>query len=410
MNYCYAITGVFVPTNMPMSLLSYKYLRGLNMPVDVVAMNHTVDQSLVEKLSKDPKYKNMHVSFKGQYNDALFSIHNINLFKALKNVNRYIDRAIEEFDKDKYNYLFTSSFPAFTTRAGKAIKDKYPDVTWIASFTDPINHSPYKSDARTYHEYSLPEKVAFNLYCKYYVNDHDEILAFNHADYFIFICEEQRDYMIEQYLKTETKYTREDLLKKSIIFPLNYIPEWNDITKLSGTKKNDVFTFAHFGRVYGLRDATAFIEAVNELVEEGVKPFIVKQYGEFRKSDKKLIHKYGLDAYFEIHDQIPYKDAIEEMNRSDILLIFDTIMSDDEIQPYLPSKILEYSLLEKNTLTISTPKSPSFRIARASEALVCENKCDAIKETLRKAFTVEKSVIKYHATNDEAAKALQSIL
>ena len=193
MNYCYAITGVFVPTNMPMSLLSYKYLRGLNMPVDVVAMNHTVDQSLVEKLSKDPKYKNMHVSFKGQYNDALFSIHNINLFKALKNVNRYIDRAIEEFDKDKYNYLFTSSFPAFTTRAGKAIKDKYPDVTWIASFTDPINHSPYKNDARTYHEYSLPEKVAFNLYCKYYVNDHDEILAFNHADYFIFICEEQRD-------------------------------------------------------------------------------------------------------------------------------------------------------------------------------------------------------------------------
>ena len=83
MNYCYAITGVFVPTNMPMSLLSYKYLRGLNMPVDVVAMNHTVDQSLVEKLSKDPKYKNMHVSFKGQYNDALFSKINIQMLHGL---------------------------------------------------------------------------------------------------------------------------------------------------------------------------------------------------------------------------------------------------------------------------------------------------------------------------------------
>ena len=107
MNYCYAITGVFVPTNMPMSLLSYKYLRGLNMPVDVVAMNHTVDQSLVEKLSKDPKYKNMHVAFKGQYNDALFSIHNINLFKALKNEAK---QSVDIYRQDTFLKSILESF------------------------------------------------------------------------------------------------------------------------------------------------------------------------------------------------------------------------------------------------------------------------------------------------------------
>lgn len=410
MNRCYAITGVFVPTNMPMSLLSYKYLRGLNMPCDIYAMHHTVDQSLVQKLEKDPKYKNMNVTFEGKYNDALFSIANINLFKALRNKNLYVQKAIKRFDASKYNYVFTSSFPAYTIHAGFEIKKKHPEVTWIASFTDPINHSPYKNDERTYHEYSLPEKIAFNLYCKYYVNDEDEILAFNYADYFIFICEEQRDYMIEQYLKTETKFTRDELLKKSIIFPLNYIPEWNDITKLEKTKKNDVFTFAHFGRVYGLRDATEFIYAVNDLVKEGYQSFIVKQYGEFRKSDKKLIHQLGLEQYFSIHDQIPYKDAIEQMNESDILLIFDTIMPENEIQPYLPSKILEYSLLEKNTLTIATRKSPSYRIAKASDALVCGDTREEIKEMMKKAFDVKKSVINYHATNDEAAQALQQVL
>ncbi len=410
MNRCYAITGVFVPTNMPMSLLSYKYLRGLNMPCDIYAMNHTVDQSLVQKLEKDPKYKNMNVTLEGKYNDALFSIANINLFKAVRHKNLYVEKAINHFDASKYNYVFTSSFPAYTIHAGYAIKEKHPEVTWIASFTDPINHSPYKNDERTYREYSLPEKIAFNLYCKYYVDDKDELLAFNHADYFIFICEEQRDYMIEQYLKTETKFTREELLQKSIIFPLNYIPEWNDITKLEKTTKNEVFTFAHFGRVYGLRDATEFIYAVNDLVKEGYHSFIVKQYGEFRKSDKKLIHELGLDAYFSIHDQIPYKDAIEEMNKSDILLIFDTIMDENEIQPYLPSKILEYSLLEKNTLTIATTKSPSFRIAKASGALVCSDNRNEIKEMMKKAFVVERSVIDYHATNDEAAQALQQVL
>lgn len=410
MNRCYAITGVFVPTNMPMSLLSYKYLRGLDMPCDVYAMHHDVDESLVQKLKKDPKYINMNVTFEGKYNDALFSIKNVNLFKALKNVNRYVEHAVKRFDASKYNYVFTSSFPAFTIRAGKAIKEQNPNVTWIASFTDPINESPYKNDERTYKEYSLPEKIAFKLYCKYYVNNEDEILAFNHADYFIFICEEQRDYMIEQYLKTETKYTREELVRKSIIFPLNYIPEWEDITKLHATKENEVFTFAHFGRVYGLRDATEFIYAVNDLVKEGCKPFVVKQYGEFRKSDKKLIHTLKLDSYFMIHDQIPYKDAIEEMNQSDILLIFDTIMPETEIQPYLPSKILEYSLLEKNTLTIATSKSPSYRIAKESHALVCEDNREEIKETLKKALTIEKSIINYHATNEEAAQALLCVL
>ncbi len=410
MNYCYAITGVFVPTNMPMSLLSYKYLRGLNIPCDIVAMNHTVDKSLIEKLNKDPKYKNMHIDFKGKYNDALFSIKNVNLFKALKNVNKYVDRAVNGFNPNKYNLLFTSSFPAFTVRAGKQIKEKYPNVKWIASFTDPINNSPYKNDERTYKEYSLPEKIAFKLYCKYYVDNQNEIDAFNYADAFIFICEEQRDYMIEQYLKTESKYTKEELLKKSIVFPLNYIPEWNDISKLENVEKNTKFTFAHFGRIYGLRDATPFIYAVKELVEEGTQSFVVKQYGEFRKTDKKLVHKLGLDSYFEIYNQIPYKDAIEEMNKSDVLLIFDTIMPESEIQPYLPSKILEYSLLEKNTLTIATKKSPSYRIAKESNALVCSNNVEDIKETMKKAFIIDKSIIDYHATNEEASKQLQEAL
>ena len=399
---CYAITGVFVPTNEPMSLLSYKYLRSLNFQCDVIALESDTDISLSNKLQNDSRYKNFQVDYVGKYNDALFSIKNVNLIKALYNVNKYINDAVNHFDNSKYDLLYTSSFPAYTIRAGKIIKDKNPNIPWIASFTDPINNSPYKNDQRTYNEYILPEKIAYKAYCKYYVDDNDEITAFNYADLLVFICEEQRDFMIEQYLKKSTLYSKEELLAKSIVFPLNYIKEWNDIIKMDNDIKNEVFTFAHFGRVYGLRDATNFIYAVDKLHKETNQRFIVKQYGEFRKSDIALINKLGLKEYFEINKKISYEKCIEEMNKADILLVFDTIMPNDEIQPYLPSKLLEYSLLEKNTLTITCKNSPSYRIASSSDALVCFDDVDNIKECLIQAFTTKKSILNYKYENEEA--------
>lgn len=403
MTRCYAITGVFVPTNEPMSLLSYKYLRSLDINCDVVALKSDNDISLSNKLQNDPLYKNFNVKYFGNYNDALFSIKNVNLIKALHNVNRYVDNAVNNFDNNKYDLLYTSSFPAYTIRAGKKIKDKYPNIPWIASFTDPINNSPYKNDQRTYKEYILPEKMAYKAYCKYYVDDNDEITAFNYADLLVFICEEQRDFMINQYLKKASLLTKEDLLNKSVIFPLNYVKEWNDIVKMDNNEKNDMFTFAHFGRVYGLRNATNFIYAIDQLRKESDKQFVVKQYGEFRKSDIALIKKLGLNNYFDINKKIPYEKCIEEMNKADILLVFDTIMPDDEIQPYLPSKLLEYSLLEKNTLTITCKYSPSYRIASNSNALVCFDNIESIKECLKLSFNTDKSIIDYKYENKEAS-------
>ena len=408
---CLAITGPFVPTNEPMTLLSYKYLRGMNVKCDVIALKHDEDQSLKAKTLLDAKYKNFNVSFVGKYNDALFSIKNVNLIKALYNVQKYVEKAFESYD-ESYDLIFTSSFPAYAHRAGKKIKDNYKGVKWIASFSDPINNSPYKNDIRTYNEYSLIEKIAFKAYCRYFVNDNDEIIALENADVLIFICEEQRDFMIEQYLKKNNNLTKEALLAKSVIFPLNYIKEWNDVVKMDIMSNNETHIFAHFGRIYGLRDATKFIYAINDLVKNKQinKQFIVKQFGEFRKSDIQLIENLGLKNYFIINDKISYDDCIKEMNMADTLLIFDTIMPEDEIQPYLPSKVLEYSLLKKNIMTITCKKSPCYRICNDSKAIVALNEISSIKQAILRSLTNEKSTLDYCYTNEEAATELHNML
>ena len=50
------------------------------------------------------------------------------------------------------------------------------------------------------------------------------------------------------------------------------------------------------------------------------------------------------------------------MKQADVLLLFDTIMDGAEVQPYLPSKILEYLMLRKPILGICQDNSPSYRI------------------------------------------------
>lgn len=411
MKKCFAITGPFVPTNEPMTLLSYKHLRSLDVFCHVVAQKYTIDESLSKKLDKDIKFKNFDITYLGNYNDALFSIKNVNLIKALYNVKKYIKQVVKMYSRETYDFIYTSSFPAYTIRAAAKIKKIDSKIKWIASFTDPINESPYKKDLRTFKEYSLIEKIAFLVYTYFYVNEKDEIMAFENADILVFICEEQRDFMIEQYLKKNNHLSKMELLNKSVIFPLNYIPEWNDVKVIDCKRGNaNKFVLAHFGRVYGLRDATKFIEAVSKLIRENkevVNVLEIKQFGEFRQSDIKLIKSLELEKIFKIFDKIPYEECIVEMNKADALLIFDTIMPDNEIQPYLPSKVLEYSLIGKNVLTVTSKRSPSYRIAIESNAIIAFNEVDNIKLSLMNLLKGNESKLKYQFTNNDAAEKLK---
>ena len=59
--------------------------------------------------------------------------------------------------------------------------------------------------------------------------------------------------MLSHYKNTE------ELKKKSIIIPLNYIKGW---------KYKDKLKFAHFGRIYGLRKIDKFLVALSQLNKE----------------------------------------------------------------------------------------------------------------------------------------------
>lgn len=407
MKSCLVIPGTFVPANEPMTLLVYKQLRQLPFQMEVCALRYwEEDPEVAEKLKNDPCYSKFHVTWSDQYRNVLFSIRNVFLPSCLRHIRQYIDTAVSMYHGQEF--LYTSTFPVYTAETALQIKKINPSVTWIANFTDPINHSPYKNDPRTYREYSLPEKIAFNLYLKYYVVDQAEIDILEHADILLFICEEQRDYMIEQYEKYCHRIPSAEIRRRAVIIPLNTVPEWDDTASLQPAEPHSGFILSHFGRVYGLRVIDEFIYAVRMFKDRHPEfSLTIEQYGEFRKSDRRLLKQLGLESVFQIHDKIPYEQCLQRMNAADAVLIFDTIMPETEIQPYLPSKIVEYSLLKKNVLAVTTSRSPVYRIMKKTDAVACRYERSDILNGLEKICIDRKqSVLHYSYSNEEAVRPL----
>ena len=118
-----------------------------------------------------------------------------------------------------------------------------------------------------------------------------------------------------------------------------------------------------------------------------------------------------MDQIFLIHDKYSYDEGFQKMSEANGVLLFDTIMPEDQIQPYLPSKVMEYSLLKKNVLAVTTSKSPTYRLMKRTNSVVCSYNRDEIKKGLEEIVIERKeSVIDYSYPNDVAVKELSDRL
>ena len=357
----FVVPGSFVPFNDTVTLLTYKRLRNLDLDMDVFCFKGKEDPSLVKELEKDDKFNKFNITYTSDLDWSVPRNYPIRLPISLFLMNKYVDDALKEFEKDNYKYLYTSIVRGISHIAGRKIKKKHPEVIWYASFSDPFKGSPYKKTDLS--DRSIFYRIAFNVGGFSLYNDKFEEAAVLNADKLIFICEEQRDYTLKQY----PDYER--LLKKSVIYPLTFIPEWDMYKQLLDAPKvnHKVKQAVHLGRLYGLRKIDSFLEALKELNEEYEdldQKIVFHQYSEIQSPDVKKISDYGLEKLFILHDKVTYQESVEIMKNNDVLVLFDTLMPGAEIQPYLPSKIVEYLMLRKPILGICDSNSPSYRILK----------------------------------------------
>ena len=385
----FVVPGSFVPYNDTVTLLNYKRLRDLDLDIDVFCFKTKEDPGLKNELEKDEKFKKFHIRYTSDFDWAIPRNYPLRLPVGLFLMHKYVRDSLKEFEKGEYKYLFTSIAPGISHIAGGLIKKKHPEVKWIASFSDPFKGSPYKKEDLS--NRSIFYKIAFAVgaFCLY--NDRYEETAVKNADKLIFICEEQRDFTLKQYSDYEK------LLKKSVIYPLTYIPEWKMYSDLLEAEKphRKIRQAVHLGRLYGLRKIDSFIEALGQLKKEipDLKEKIVfHQYSEIQSADVAKIREYGLDDLFIIHEKVPYKESVEIMKNADVLLLFDTLMPEAQVQPYLPSKIVEYLMLKKPILGVCDANSPSCRILKEYGFDTVGSDPESIRRNILKIITEDRTI------------------
>ncbi len=388
-NKMFVVPGSFVPFNDTVTLLTYKRLKNLDLDMDVFCFKGEEDKSLLAELDKDPDFNKFKIKYTSDLDWAVPRNYPYRLPIGLFLMNKYAHDALKEFEKGEYEYLFSSIVPGISHIAAAKIKRKHPAVKWIASFSDPFKGSPYKNTDLS--NRNIIYKIMFNVgsYCLY--NDRYEEVAVLNADKLVFICEEQRDFTLKQYPDYEK------LLQKSVIYPLTYLPEWDMYKNLLDNEnvKHKKRIAVHLGRLYGLRRIDSFIEALKELneeIEDLDKLIEFHQYSEIQPDDVRKIKKYDLEKLFIIHDKVSYKESTEIMKNADVLLLFDTLMPEAEIQPYLPSKIVEYLMLKKPILAVCDNNSPSYRILKEYSFDTVGSEKERIKENIRKVINDDSKI------------------
>ena len=377
----FVVPGSFVPYNDTVTLLTYKRLRNVDLDMDVFCFKGKTDESLLKVLEKDEQYRKFHMIYTSDLDWSVPRNYPLRLPVSLFLMNRYVRDAVKVFEKKQYRYLFSSIVPGISHIAAYRIKKKHPEVEWYASFSDPFKGSPYKKTELK--DRSLIYRIAFKVGSFVLYHDRYEEVAVRNADKLIFICEEQRDFTLKQYENYE------ELKKKSVIMPLTFIPEWDVYRNLlnAAQPEHKVKQAVHLGRLYGLRKIDSFLEALKELHEEDPSlqdKIVFHQYSEIQPNDVRKIREYGLEQVFILHDKVSYQESTEIMKDADILVLFDTLMAGCPIQPYLPSKIVEYLLLKKQILGICDPNSPAYRILKEYGYDTVGSEKETIKENIRK--------------------------
>lgn len=378
--------GIFFPHNETITQISYKLLCNLDYEMDIIAFKSTEDSFFKEYIKKDSKSKKMHIHYIDiDWKKLDINSHNFNIFKIISYIKKYEKKSMEMFKKNKYDGIFSFSMPNYTHMAAYKIKKKYKNqVKWFASFSDPISNNLYIEELKNG---KFKTKILYYLLKLIIYKDKIQKVTLDYADKLIFISEALRKHVTND---------NKEYVNKSIIYPITYIKDWPNyklLTSKESSTKNKKIIMSHFGNIYGLRKIDKFLDAIDELIDENkIDPSKIEihQYGDVDKRQIELFKNNSKNVLF-VHDRVDYNKCIELMKKSDILLIFDTIVDESISQPFLPSKITDYLLTNKPIFAITTKNSPLYDIINGKHICV-DYDVENIKKGLLKQLKDKKSV------------------
>jgi hypothetical protein len=268
-------------------------------------------------------------------------------FSNWESINKFSDEVVK-FATNKYDRVYSRSMWPASHFAAFEIKNKYPDIQWIAEFSDPILfdiNSCKREGEITDHKYlkRISKKMSDSGYLGGISNIFElcELLPYVFADIIIVTNKNQAKYMLNMFPGMTIEFKDKINKKIKILEHPTLGIEYYDMVNCNYHLDNSKVNIGYFGAFYGNRNMNYLIQALSE---SGIKNIIFHLFTNDDVSElKKMIGGYEVSDCFIINDYVPYLEFLSISNKFDYLLINDTETAGKKfINPYLPSKLSDY--------------------------------------------------------------------
>lgn len=242
-----------------------------------------------------------------------------------------------------------STYPIATAHVIGAELQRRSGLPWIADFRDPMAQDDYPPDPRTRAQFLAIEERAFRQ---------ASLATFTTPS-------AARDY--------GTRYPAQ--AERMVVLENGYDEESFRPTDDSSPRipiKAGTITLLHSGMVYtSERDPTHFFGALRQLKEAGaIVPGQLQV--RFRASAnvpllRQLASDHGVEAFIETPGAIAYREALDEMQQADGLLV----MQGANCNAQIPAKVYEYLRAGRPILCLSDPAGDTAAALREAGVLAC---------------------------------------
>lgn len=235
-----------------------------------------------------------------------------------------------------------STFPVFTSHMVARSLARRSGLPWIADFRDP---SPEHYEPG-YQSPGLATQV-----------DRDTV---RDASVLIFATSRMRDLYLARYPECDPS--------KAVVIENGFDEDRIDALSKAGRERGETFDILHSGAIYPRgRDITSLLEALAHSPSHTPDGRLIRL--RLRGAQKREAHEkpltdrlrqLGLDDRVQFLPPCGYEEALEEMGRSDALLLLQGRLFDYQI----PGKAYEYAATDRPILTLGGPRGATAQLMR----------------------------------------------
>ena len=304
----------------------------------------------------------------------------------------------------EYDFIMSRSMAHESHEIALALKEKFPDIMWIASFGDPITNNPYLKLIERVSPYKVrgtgvlekhsikyvlsPKRILKNWFWNYkdkkYKRKHtrlykDKVLqeqVFKKCNRIIFNNPYQQEFMLQGY---EEKVTR-----KALLLPHGYDEDFYDKkVKENSTKTKKISYLGHLDETRTPKNFLLALERLRENKKTLFNSLEIDIYGNMSDQDKVYLVDHDLCEVVKFKKPVKYLESLKIMQESNLLLLVDANLG--KVLPkniFYAAKLADYIGSGRNIFAITMLDGPSADIVKEVGGVVSSHSVEDIYNNL----------------------------